>query len=300
MAQAGTNSPKVRRMLFHFSPFNFGYFRPTSTLLHGHLALATLSLPETDPQNLERWGYADEVHLGKYIRAKDFWSRILVWRATAFVNFTRRIGFRMSELFHKIDEDFGGSKSWNTQTNCRVFYESHTTGLTVLSYGSCFFNMAIALLVTILFTPFAWLFFNLAMRIRAFVPKSASILRRVEQTFWRMPFFTGWIGANSWEAILAGPSRQSTTGTLASGTSGSRRISLFLLHERSQRRIRLCHFSTLFFVTETAIVSYRTLPVGFPLRTISKNSLHTLFCSLILDHGVCLIITVSGLKIPNS
>ena len=38
----------------------------------GHLALATLSLPEIDPQILERWGCADEVHLGKYIRAKDF------------------------------------------------------------------------------------------------------------------------------------------------------------------------------------------------------------------------------------
>ena len=36
------------------------------------LALATLSPPETDPQILERWGCADEVHLGKSIRAKDF------------------------------------------------------------------------------------------------------------------------------------------------------------------------------------------------------------------------------------
>ena len=34
--------------------------------------VATLSPPETDPQILERWGCADEVHLGKYIRAKDF------------------------------------------------------------------------------------------------------------------------------------------------------------------------------------------------------------------------------------
>ena len=41
-------------------------------MLRRHLALATLSPPETDPQILERWGYADEVHLGKYIRAKDF------------------------------------------------------------------------------------------------------------------------------------------------------------------------------------------------------------------------------------
>ena len=48
---------------------------------------------------------------------------------------------------------------------------------------------------------------------------------------------------------------------------------------------------------ETAIVSFRTLPVGFPLPTISKNSLSMLFCALILDHGVSFIISVSGAKI---
>ena len=48
------------------------HFWPASTLLRGHLALATLSPPETDPQILERWGYAQEVHLGKTFRAKDF------------------------------------------------------------------------------------------------------------------------------------------------------------------------------------------------------------------------------------
>ena len=52
--------------------FHFNTFLPASTLLRGHLALATLSPPETDPQILQRWGYAHEVHLGKYIRAKDF------------------------------------------------------------------------------------------------------------------------------------------------------------------------------------------------------------------------------------
>ena len=52
--------------------FNFTHFWPASTLLRGHLALTTLSLPETDPQILEHWGYADEDHLGKYIRAMDF------------------------------------------------------------------------------------------------------------------------------------------------------------------------------------------------------------------------------------
>ena len=65
-------------MLLFLAPLNFSHFSPASTLLRGHLALATLSPPETDPQILERWSGADEVHLGKYVRAKDFWSRNLV------------------------------------------------------------------------------------------------------------------------------------------------------------------------------------------------------------------------------
>ena len=70
--QVGTYSPKVRRMLLSFSPFILRPFWPASTLLRGHLALATLSPLETDPQILEHWGCADEVHLGKSVRAKDF------------------------------------------------------------------------------------------------------------------------------------------------------------------------------------------------------------------------------------
>ena len=58
-------------LLFH-APLIFMNFWPASTLLRGHLALATLSPLETDPQILERWGCANEVHLGKYIRAKNF------------------------------------------------------------------------------------------------------------------------------------------------------------------------------------------------------------------------------------
>ena len=54
----------------------------------------------------------------------------------------------------------------------------------------------------------------------------------------------------------------------------------------------MCNLSTLIrIVAETAIVSFHTLPVGFPLPTISKNFLYTLFCSLILDHGVLLKIS---------
>ena len=70
--QAGTYFPKVRRMLLCSSPLVLEQFWPASTLLRGHLALATLSPPETSPQILELWGYADEVHLGKSVRAKDF------------------------------------------------------------------------------------------------------------------------------------------------------------------------------------------------------------------------------------
>ena len=69
---AGTPFPKVRRMLLFHAPWISEHFWPTSTLLHGHLALAILSLPETDPQILEHWGYADEDHLGKSFQAMDF------------------------------------------------------------------------------------------------------------------------------------------------------------------------------------------------------------------------------------
>ena len=63
-------------LLFH-APLISTHFWPASSLLRGHLALATLFPPEIDPQILERWGYADVVHLGKFVRAKDcgleFW-----------------------------------------------------------------------------------------------------------------------------------------------------------------------------------------------------------------------------------
>ena len=87
--QASTYVPKARRMLLFLAPLSSIYFWPASTLLRGHLVaffsfnfrtffgqlprcFATLSPPETGPQILERWNYADEVHLGKSVRAKDF------------------------------------------------------------------------------------------------------------------------------------------------------------------------------------------------------------------------------------
>ena len=105
-------------MLLFGAPLILAHFWPASTLLRGHLALATLSLLVNDPQILEHWGCADEVHLGKYIRAKDFGVVFLVCRAIAFVNFTRWIGFGMSVLFRRID--FGGVMSGNMQPNCHA------------------------------------------------------------------------------------------------------------------------------------------------------------------------------------
>ena len=63
-------------LLFH-APLISTHFWPASTLRRGHLALVTLS-PETDPQILEHWGYAHEVHLDKCNRARDFGLEFLV------------------------------------------------------------------------------------------------------------------------------------------------------------------------------------------------------------------------------
>ena len=149
--------------------------------------------------------------------------------------------------------------------------------------------------VIIRFGPFRRLCVNLTVCIRALFPKTGnhswscrtSILEGA--TFHKM---------SCCKFLWGNPCRAIETfyhwDSFSSGTSGS----LILLHERVRRRIRLCHFSTLIdIVAETTFVSYRTLPVELPLPTISKNSLYTLFCSLILDHGVLLTIPTPGPKI---
>ena len=55
-----------------FSFLFLGHFWRGSTLLHGHIALAIPSLPETNPQILEHWGFAVEDLLGKSFQAMDF------------------------------------------------------------------------------------------------------------------------------------------------------------------------------------------------------------------------------------
>ena len=67
-------------MLFYFSPLILGCFWPASTLLRGLLALATLSPPETDPEILERWCYAHEVHLANVSERRILVSNFSVTR----------------------------------------------------------------------------------------------------------------------------------------------------------------------------------------------------------------------------
>ena len=229
-----------KNVVVYFS-FNFWIFHAFRLFLRATLTFYGLVL---------RWWGSP----GQITPSDVFWYRILAWRNTASVNWTPRIGFSMFELFRKIDEDFGGSISWNTQPTCRVlFLHRHCT------------------FVTILLTPFARRFVNLAMRIRALFPKSASTLGLVGQALRRMPFFTEWSGASSFEVILAGRSKHSTTGTLASGSSGSRCISHILPHERIRRRMRLCRFCTLIdIVAETGIVSSRT-PIANNLQEFSRT-----------------------------
>ena len=139
------------------------------------------------------------------------------------------------------------------------------------------------------------------MRIRALFPKFASLFGLVEQAFWRMPFFT--------EGVVQVPSGQSLHGSRAIFPLGLLPLGLLVLDafltlccvEDLGEEFGCVDFCALIhIVTGTAIVSFRTLPVGFSLPTISWTSLFTLFYTLILDHGVSFIISVPGLKILNS
>ena len=154
--------------------------------------------------------------------------------------------------------------------------------LHILRYAtqlSCNFQQGHCTFVTVLFRPFARLFINLTMRIRALFPKSASIFGHVEQAFWKMPFFTEWSGASSFEVILALQSSHFPTWASASGTSGSWCSSHILPRRRSRRRIRLCRCCTLIhIVSDTAIVSFRKLPVSFPIA----NNLQEFFVHAVL------------------
>ena len=89
---------------------------------------------------------------------------------------------------------------------------------------SCNFQHSHFNFVTILFRLLASLFVNLAVCVRALISKFTSSFSLVEQALWKMPFFTEWSGASSFEVILARQSSHFPTWASASRTSGSRCI----------------------------------------------------------------------------
>ena len=118
---------------------------------------------------------------GQILLSDRFWSRTFESRNTALVSRTHRTGISAVELFRKIDEDLGGSVSWDTQTK----FVSLTK--------------ATALLSPFLQTFFAGLFYKPAVCEGALITENESLFCLVEQALWRMPLFTKWIRTStSW------------------------------------------------------------------------------------------------------
>ena len=182
--QASTHFPKVRRMLLCFSPLILQHFWPASTLLHGHLALATLSLPETDPQILEHWRYADEVFLGKSIQTKDFCLECM--RHVQLLSCILHVGSVSVCLSSSVKSMKTSAAPYPSIVWLMFLQHGHCTFVTILftcQHSHCNF-------ATILNRFLAGPFVNLAMRVRALFPKSATTLGLVKQAFWWVSLFT--------------------------------------------------------------------------------------------------------------
>ena len=124
--KAGTYFPKVRRMLLFLAPLIFNTFL-ASFHAASRAPCSYHSVSSWDrSSNFGALGLCWWGSPGQIYPSEGFWSRTLVWRAIAFVNFTRWIGFCMSELFRKID--FGGFMWCKTQPNCRAFDDRRPTG----------------------------------------------------------------------------------------------------------------------------------------------------------------------------
>ena len=114
--------------------FNEVWFLTTDSLIRISVLIAKLS------ERQYCWRVFEDFHSQEYVQLLDIrcslfmglhfsiggFDHILVWCAIAFVNFTRWIGFCMSELSRKID--FGGFMFWKTQTNCRALDERRPVG----------------------------------------------------------------------------------------------------------------------------------------------------------------------------
>ena len=177
--QGGTYFPETRRMLLFHAPLILTHFWPASTLLRGHLALATLSLLVNDPQILERWGYAHECT----------WTNVTE-RGILVSNF----GMTCNTLceFHTLDWLRHVSALPENRLRRRhvLKYATQLSCIRKLTLPISLFQYSHRTFVIIRLRPFRRLFINLTMCEFALLPKTATILVFVEQAFWRMPSFT--------------------------------------------------------------------------------------------------------------
>ena len=99
MAKVDTNSPMVRRILFLCFSFSFRIFLAgLHAASRAHRSCHSVSSWDRS-SNFEALGLIWRWSPGQFIPSDGFWSGMLAWRNTAYVNRTHRIGFRKFELF---------------------------------------------------------------------------------------------------------------------------------------------------------------------------------------------------------
>ena len=138
------------------------------------------------------------------------------------------------------------------------------------------------------------------MCVWALFPKPTTTLGLVEQAFWRVPFFTKWVIASSFEVILARPSRRSTAlRLLPLGLRVLDAFSLILLHERTRRKIRLVSFLHVYWYRGgncNCLLSYtaRWTPIA---NNLQEFFVHAVLIPGFLTTAFLLIISISDSKI---
>ena len=213
--QASTYFQKVRRMLLFHAPLISRHFWPASTLLRGHLALATLSLLVNDPQISERWACAREVHLDKCNRVKDFGlefgmtcnslcelhtlDRVRHVSALPENRLRRRHVLKYATQLPCIRKS---TFRWIVPISYHFFSQVapfdrdiHLRRIPFLA--NCLFQHSHSTFVITRFGPFRRLFINLTMCEWELLSKPTTTLGLVIQAFWRVPFFTKWVIASS-------------------------------------------------------------------------------------------------------
>ena len=197
MAQVDTCFPKVRRMLLFLAPLILTHFWPASTLLRGHLALATLSAPETDPQiwsvgaALMRFTWANlserRILVSNFsVTCNGFCELLHIGSVSACLSSSVRLRLTSAAPCPEIGNPIVLYSMICTQ---QVRVSTHdglprsiVTFVTVRSRLPCsivqvmFLQRGYCTFVIILFRPFTRLFINLTMCIRALFPNLQPLL----------------------------------------------------------------------------------------------------------------------------